>query len=166
VFAERAVRVDTGGSTLTRVTADHSAARRSRAGRRVARKRAARGVLAIFVVCMGLAHLVAPAPFVRAMPPYLPWHVGLVYLSGVCEIVGGLGLLVPRIRVIAAWGLMALFVAVFPANVHMAVHADEAPLAAWVLWARLPFQAVFLAWAYWLTTPDVRPIQRRAGGVG
>ena len=65
------------------------------------------------------------APFVRAMPPYLPWHLGLVYLSGVFEVAGGIGLLVPRVRVAAAWGLIALYVAVFPANVHMALHADE-----------------------------------------
>lgn len=112
-------------------------------------------MLAIFMMCMGLAHLVAPAPFMRAMPPYLPWHLGLVYLSGVFEIAGGAGLLVPRVRVAAAWGLIALFVAVFPANVHMALHAEEAALSPWVLWARLPFQAVFIAWAWWFTRPDV-----------
>jgi len=136
------------GSTLTRVPVNQDAARWA------GRKRAARGVLAISMVGMGLAHLVAPAPFMRAMPPWVPWHAAMVYVSGVCEIAGGLGLLVRRVRVPAAWGLMALYVAVFPANLHMALHADEVPLAAWLLWARLPFQAVFLAWAYWLTRPD------------
>lgn len=141
--------------TLTRVTT------RASASRKKGRKRVARGVLAIFMVCMGLAHLAAPAPFVRAMPPYLPWHLGLVYLSGVFEVVGGIGLLVPRVRVTAAWGLIALFVAVFPANVHMALHAEEASLAAWVLWARLPFQGVFIAWAWWFTRPDVVGVDPR-----
>lgn len=115
----------------------------------------ARGVLAIFMVLMGLAHLVAPTAFMRAMPPYLPWPMGLIYLSGVFEIAGGVGLMVARVRVMAAWGLIALYIAVFPANVHMALHADQASLAAWVLWARLPFQAAFIAWAYWFTRPDV-----------
>lgn len=103
---------------------------------------------------MGLAHLAAPLPFLRAMPPWLPWHLGLVYLSGVAEIAGGVGLTIPRVRVAAAWGLIALFVAVFPANVHMAQHPETVPIAAWVLWARLPFQAVFIAWAWWLTRVD------------
>jgi uncharacterized membrane protein len=72
-------------------------------------------------------------------------------VSGVAEIAGGLGLLVPRTRRAAAWGLIALFIAVFPANVNMAV--NELPLGtktvpAWTLWARLPLQLVLIAWAY------------------
>lgn len=117
-------------------------------------KRSARWLLAIFMTCMGLAHLVWPAWFVRAMPPWLPWHLGLVYLSGVFEIAGGVGLTIPRVRVAAAWGLIALFVAVFPANVHMALHSEVVPAAPWLLWARLPFQALFIAWAWWLTRAD------------
>lgn len=143
-------------STLTRVTTKALTSRTN------GRKRVARGVLAIFMMGMGLAHLVAPAPFMRAMPPYLPWHLGLVYLSGVFELAGGIGLLVPRVRVAAAWGLIALYVAVFPANVHMALHPDDASLA-WVLWARLPFQAAFIAWAWWFTRPDAAA-RARSGG--
>jgi uncharacterized membrane protein len=77
-----------------------------------------------------------------------------VLISGVFEILGGVALLIPRSQVAAAWGLIALLVAVFPANVHMALHADAYPeIPAALLWARLPFQAVFIAWAYWYTRP-------------
>lgn len=125
--------------------------------REIGRKRVARAALAIFMVSMGLAHLALPMAFMRAMPPWLPWPLGLVYLSGVFEIAGGVGLMVPRVRGPAGWGLVALFVAVFPANVHMALHETSAP--AWVLWARLPFQPVFMLWAYWVSRPDVPPIR-------
>lgn len=123
-------------------------------------KTAARWVLAIFMVSIGVAHFVAAELFVRAMPSWLPWHLGLVYLSGVFEVAGGVGLLVPRVQVAAAWGLIALYVAVFPANVNMVVHAEQFPVEPWVLWARLPFQAVFIAWAWWLTRRDVDPRPR------
>ncbi len=123
-------------------------------------KRIAWGLLALFMIGMGIGHFTGTEFFVRAMPPWLPWHTELVYLSGVFEIAGGLGLLVPRLRVAAAWGLIALLIAVFPANVYMAV-ADvqftPEPVAWWVWWARLPFQALFIAWAWWMTRPD-RPV--------
>lgn len=120
-------------------------------------KRVAWGLLALFMIAMGIGHFVAPVFFVRAMPPWLPWHLELVYLSGACEIAGGLGLLIPGLRVAAAWGLVALFVAVFPANVYVAaagVQLTPEPLAWWVWWARLPFQALFIAWAWWMTRAD------------
>ena len=91
------------------------------------------------------------------MPPPLPPRA-TVYLSGLFEVLGGLGLLLPRTRRAAAWGLIALYVAVFPANIYMAlegIQLDPAdPLPAWVAWARLPFQGVFLAWAWWFTRGD------------
>ncbi len=84
------------------------------------------------------------------MPPYLPWPGPLVAISGVAEIAGGSGLLVPRTRVLAGWGLIALLVAVFPANLHIALHGwPGVNLPAWVLWARLPLQIVMVAWVYW-----------------
>jgi uncharacterized membrane protein len=108
------------------------------------------------MTAMGVAHFAAAEFFVRAMPPALPWHLGLVYLSGVAELAGGLGLLVPRLRVAAAWGLVVLLVAVFPANVHMAIAGyDDAPR--WMLWARLPLQLPLIAWAWSHTRPDPRP---------
>ena len=89
------------------------------------------------------------------MPSALPRHVLLVQLSGVCEIVGGLFVLWPRTRVLAGWGLIALLVAVSPANIYSAVDQAAIPMLQGVppllLWVRLPVQAVFIAWVYFAT---------------
>ena len=86
------------------------------------------------------------------MPPYVPWHAELVFISGVIEIGLGLLLLFRRTAALAAWGLIALLIAVFPANIHMALNPQLFPSAnPIVLWVRLPFQAVFIAWAFWFT---------------
>src|SRR5262245_54939350 len=109
-------------------------------------------LLGVSFIAAGVNHFVNPDVYVRIMPPYLPWHYELVLISGVFEILGGIGLLVPRLQVAAAWGLIALLVAVFPANVHMALHMEAYPqFAPALLWVRLPLQAVFIAWAYWFT---------------
>ena len=114
-----------------------------------------RWLLGVVFVLAGVNHFLNPGFYVRMMPPYLPWHLGLVYASGVFEIVLGAMLFVRRVRVPAAWGLIALIVAVFPANIHMAVnpglYPDFSPV---VLWMRLPLQGVLIAWAYWLTRPE------------
>lgn len=114
-------------------------------------------VLGLSMVAVGVAHFVSPEPFMRIVPPPLP-PKGAVYLSGVFEILGGVGLLIPRTRRFAAWGLIALYVAVFPANIYMAlndIQLDPAnPMPTWGAWARLPFQALFIAWAYWFTKPE------------
>jgi uncharacterized membrane protein len=92
------------------------------------------------------------------MPPYLPWHAELVFLSGVAEVLIGIGLLVPRTRVLAAWGAIALLVAVYPANVYQAVNdipMGNPPRPTGVFrWIRLPLQFVLMAWAWWHTRPD------------
>ena len=109
-------------------------------------------IFALFFVLAGLNHFRNPDFYVKIMPPYLPWHLFLVYLSGFFEIALGVLLLIPRQQRIAAWGLIALLVAVFPANIHMAVHAELYPeFSPTTLWARLPLQAVLIAWAYWYT---------------
>lgn len=103
-------------------------------------------------ILAGLNHFRVPEFYVKIMPPYLPWHLGLVYLSGVIEVALGILLLVPRFTTWAAWGLIALLIAVFPANIHMAVHADDFPEhAPALLWLRLPLQGLLIAWAYWFT---------------
>ena len=127
-------------------------------------KRFAWGLLALFMIVMGVLHFALAPFFVRAMPPGLPWHLELVYLSGVFEIAGGVGLLIPRLRVAAGWGLVALLVAVFPANVYMAtsgMQVTAGPMDAWIWWVRLPFQALFIAWAWWMTRPDPVAVTRR-----
>lgn len=114
--------------------------------------------LALFFVAAGVNHFVNPAFYVAIMPPYLPAHLALVQLSGVLEILGGLAVLVPRLRALAGWGLVLLLLAVFPANVHMAFHPELFPdVPASALRARLPLQGIFIAWAWWATRPDTTP---------
>ena len=120
-------------------------------------KPALRVVLALAMIAVGVQHFTNPTFFVRIVPPWVPDAGLAVAVSGVAEVLGGVGLLLRRTRVAAAWGLIALYVAVFPANVHMAVHHIQPgpnPVPAWAAWARLPFQAVFIAWAWWNTRPD------------
>lgn len=106
--------------------------------------------LAFLFVGAGILHFVQPMPYIRIMPPYLPAPRLLVYVSGVAEIVGGLGLLLPATRRWASYGLLILLLAVFPANVYMAQHnAELFHLPAWAVWGRLPLQAVLLAWVWW-----------------
>src|SRR5262249_39840520 len=102
-----------------------------------------------FFVFAGVMHFVIPQAYRRIVPPYIPAPETVVVVSGVAEIVGGAGLMVPGRRHFAGWWLIATLLAVFPANVHMALHPDEfpnVPGGAPALWARLPFQGVFIAW--------------------
>ncbi len=107
--------------------------------------------LAAAFVGAGVLHFVKPRMFEAIVPPSLPSPRLLVYLSGVAEILGGVGLLIPGLREWAGWGLAALLVAVFPANLYMAQRSDRfARLAPrWLLLARLPLQAVLIAWVLW-----------------
>ncbi len=120
-------------------------------------KTVVRWLVAIAMVVVGVMHFVDPTPFVRIVPAVLPAKLWLVWISGVAEIAGGLGLLVPRTRRWAGYGLIALYVAVFPANINMAINhiqMGEQPLPAWAPWARLPFQAVFIALVWWVSRDD------------
>ncbi|MBD2035212.1 DoxX family protein [Leptolyngbya sp. FACHB-321] len=113
-----------------------------------------RVVLAFFIITAGVLHFVTPAPFVKIVPPQLPYPLELVYISGFFEILGGIGLLIPLVSVAAAWGLIALFIAVFPANINMAVNnikLEGIPHSPVLYWARLPLQAVLITWAWWYT---------------
>jgi uncharacterized membrane protein len=131
---------------------------------RSAGKRAFTGLAAVFYTLAGTLHFLRPAMYLRIMPPYIPWDVPLVYISGAAEIAGGLGLLVPRLRRKAAWGLVILLIAVFPANVYMATDQIQptstlltsTPLTKVVLWGRLPLQAVLIWWVLWCTKENGR----------
>ncbi|MCU0794280.1 MAG: DoxX family membrane protein [Opitutaceae bacterium] len=121
--------------------------------RRILRARLRRG-LGVFFIVAGLAHFVAPHLYDPMMPDWLPAasHRPLIYLSGLAELAGGIGVFTTRFRRAAAWGLIALLVAIFPANLHVAL--DPAAGAAFgpsqtLLWLRLPFQALFIAWVWW-----------------
>jgi uncharacterized membrane protein len=110
-------------------------------------------LMSLLFLAAGINHFVHPEFYVKIMPPYLPWHLELVYISGVAEILLGGLVLIPQTRALAAWGLIALLVAVFPANLHMALHSEDyASIPPALLWLRLPLQGVLIAWAYWYTS--------------
>src|SRR5262245_24379031 len=112
-------------------------------------------VMAIFYVLAGVNHFRDPGFYMPMMPPYLPAHAALVFLSGVAGVVSGVAVLLPPLRRLAAWGIIALLIAIFPANLHIALNniplggATEG-MGVWN-WVRLPFQLVLIAWAWWYT---------------
>ena len=109
-------------------------------------------LLGTLFVIAGANHLFHTAFYVSIMPPYLPWHTALVYVSGIAEIVLGVMLLFRRTETLAAWGAIALIIAVTPANIQMAIHPELYPAySRTTLWARLPLQAVLIAWAFCFT---------------
>jgi len=110
-----------------------------------------RVALALFFIVAGTAHFISPAPYLAIVPYYFPWPAAMVALSGVAEILGGLGVCFRSTRRAAGWWLIALLITVFPANIHalstrMVIGGHALP--AWLLWARLPFQLLFIAWVY------------------
>ena len=113
-------------------------------------------IAAVFYIVAGSLHFIKPAPYLRIMPPYIPWHAALVRISGAFEILGGLGLLMPATRRAAAWGLVALLIAVFPANLYMAMHPVETgatSIMPVLRWGRLPLQALLIWWLMWCRGP-------------
>lgn len=115
-------------------------------------------VMAASYVLAGFNHLLNPQFYLPIIPPGLPNPEWLNLVSGLAEIVLGVYVLEPRVRVLSAWGIIALLIAVFPANVYMALEnvGPDGPgtgVGA-VAWLRLPFQAVLIVWAWWYTRPD------------
>jgi uncharacterized membrane protein len=112
----------------------------------------ARALTAAFFIAAGANHFLHAGFYIRIVPPSFPSPALLVTISGVCEIAGGVGILIPPLRQAAGWGLIALLIAVFPANLYMAQHPEhftELHAAAWLLWLRLPLQALFIAWVWY-----------------
>lgn len=115
-------------------------------------------LMAVGMIYIGIVHFLDPDFFLKIMPPYLPWHLELVYISGFFEILLGILLLIKSYRTYAAWGLILLFLAVYPANIYLAF--NEAPQKALEIspflasWVRLPIQFVLIALAYWYTKPN------------
>ncbi len=108
-------------------------------------------IAGIFIV-MGLLHFVKAGAFVKVMPDYIPWHKTMVYISGLAELAGGLGMLFPAYRVAASVGLIILLFAVFPANIDMAEKAWQNRGRSWyttILFLRLPLQFILMYWIYW-----------------
>ena len=111
-------------------------------------------LLTALMIFAGTLHFLKPEPFIKIVPSYLPNPRILVYVSGVFEILGGLGLLIPSFSSAAAWGLIALYIAVFPANLNMALNGisfGTEPISPLFLWLRLPLQLLLVAWAWWMT---------------
>ena len=116
-----------------------------------------RSVLGVLMVLAGLLHFVSPEPYVMMMPDYLPWHLPLVYISGVIEIVLGIAVFIEPVRALAGLGLVALYIAVLPANVWMASEGIQPPgmeMSTPVAWGRVAMQFVLMYWAWAVTRPD------------
>ena len=112
-------------------------------------------LLSVFFTYAGIDHLVSPDFYVSIMPPWIPAHLELVYLSGVFQVMGGVGVLIPRFRAFAGAGLVALLIAVYPANLHMAFNPHLFPdIPVVALYIRLALQFLAFYWAYTVTRPD------------
>lgn len=112
-------------------------------------------LLAAGFIFAGFNHFYNPDFYLRIMPPYLPWPSALHLTAGFFEFVFGVMLLIPRFQRLAAWGLIALLLTVYPANIHMAVNHHLYPDLPMVFhWIRLPLQFVLIAWAWWFTKAD------------
>jgi len=107
-------------------------------------------IMSIFYIQIGVKHFTNPSWFMQIMPPYLPFHIELVYISGAFEIILGMMLIFSKTRYYAAWGLIMLLIAVFPANIYLAqTNGAAMGTTAAIAWWRLPFQAIFIGLAYW-----------------
>ncbi len=108
-------------------------------------------IMAAFFVFAGTSHFTQKRFFMKAMPPYIPYHEAMVILSGIAEIILGLGLLFQQSKNYAAWGIILLLIVVFPANIYMATSGRFKKIPQWMLWLRLPLQIVLIWWAYLYT---------------
>ncbi len=109
-------------------------------------------IMSYFYISVGIKHFTEPEWFMQIMPPYLPLHEELVYISGLFEIILGFMLLFKKTRFMAGWGLIMLLIAVFPANIYLAQTNGEAMnISPIIAWGRLPFQGLFVFLAFWHT---------------
>jgi uncharacterized membrane protein len=127
----------------------------------------ARWFVTVAMVAIGVLHFARPEPFLAIMPPFIPFHLAMVLISGAAEIALGLGLVPKQTRRWASYGLIALYVAVFPANIYMAV-AGVAPtgetVPAWAAWGRLPLQPLLMLLAWWVGRDGLAPDAPAAKG--
>jgi len=112
-----------------------------------------RYIIAVLFLITGILHFIRPQYFTNIMPDYISYHLAMVYISGVAEILGGLGILFEKTQWWAGWGLILLLIAVFPANINMAVESIQKSgyisLFSLVTIIRLPLQFVLIYWVYW-----------------
>jgi len=110
-------------------------------------------MLASLMVGAGVMHFLNPGFFVKIVPPYLPFPKELVAVSGAIEILLGLLLIIPNMSRLAAWGVVALLIAVFPANIYVFQHQEIVPASSLAHLIQLLLQGVLILWAYWHTRP-------------
>jgi len=126
-------------------------------------KRVTMYLMGAFYIFAGLRHFTSPDFYTNIMPDYLPMHLALVYISGIAEIICGFLLFIPQTRILAAWLTIALLIAVFPANINTALNPEQFDFAPPMgHYLRLPFQAIFILWAFWYTRKD-KPAEESAG---
>lgn len=107
-----------------------------------------KNLLGVLFIAAGALHFVKTPLYVKVMPPYLPFANTLVLISGAVSVILGTFLVIERTRRLAAWGVIFYLIAVFPVNIHMALHPEIFPaIPVWVYWARLPLQFLLIAWA-------------------
>ena len=112
-------------------------------------------IIAVFFIAGGIGHFVVTDSYIAAMPDYLSYHKELIIISGVFEILGGVGILVPQTRLLAGYGLIALIIAVYPANINMALHPEKyTDISELFLYIRLPFQFLFMWFVWWAIAPE------------
>lgn len=127
----------------------------------------ARWIVTVAMVAIGVVHFARPEPFLAIMPPFIPFHLAMVLISGAAEIGLGLGLVPKQTRRWASYGLIALYVAVFPANIYMAVAGISPmgePVPAWAAWGRLPIQPLLMWLAWWVGRDGLAPDAPAAKG--
>jgi uncharacterized membrane protein len=124
-------------------------------------------IVAAFFTFMGITHFTSPETFVKIVPPSLPAPLLLVYVSGVFEMLGGIGVLLPKTRRYAGYGLLALLAAVYPANIYMALHPEAFPdVSEAAIYGRLPFQFVFAAIVWWAACSEKSQVIESDTAVG
>ena len=114
--------------------------------------------MGLLYIVAGLNHFANTAMYLAVMPPYIPQPLAMVFISGAAEILGGIGVLIPdgfvfrSTRSAAAWGLVALLIAVSPVHINMCLHPEAFPnIPLWAIWLRLPLQLPLIGWAWWYT---------------
>ena len=115
-------------------------------------------IMAIFYVLAGVNHFRNPQMYTAIVPPYLPYPLAIVNISGVAEILGGIGLLIPngfvfpRTRAFSAWGIALMLIAFLAVHINMCQHPGQFPtVPLWIIWLRLPLQLPLIAWAWYYT---------------
>lgn len=116
---------------------------------------AGRMAMSIMLVFTGVAHFIYPEGMVLMLPDFIPFKTEMIYLTGVVEIAGAIGLLIPKIQKLSSWLLIVFFILILPANIHAAIKhvslktADFSGSGTEYLWFRIPLQVLFIAWVYY-----------------